>query len=61
MKLLNRLKFIFKYSISTDFVVWDFKNQQAIRFLKYEDAEKFVKEQAEYAPRIFVAVRRSHD
>lgn len=57
MTLLNRIKFAFKYDIESEYIVFDFKGQQAMRFLEYEDARKFSEEQVEYLPNVLIAIK----
>ena len=58
MKLIKRIKFAFKYDIEPEFIVFDQTTQQAVRFLKYEDAEKFTHKNIQYRPSVMVKVEQ---
>lgn len=57
MKLFKRLVFAWKYDFSQEFIVFDFKDQQAVRFLSYKDAREFSQKQIEYLPKVLMEVR----
>ena len=58
MKIIDRLKFIFTYDVELQFLVFDFKGQQGMTFMKYKDAKKFSDEQLEYRPKVMVEIRK---
>jgi hypothetical protein len=57
MKLLNRIKFVFKYDIEPEFIVYSIPDQLAMRFLNYEDAKAFSDKQIQYRPKIMVEIK----
>lgn len=61
MKLLNRIKFVFKYDIGSVFIVVPRGGAlSTVQFTDYDEAEKFCNEQPlQYGkPSILVAVRK---
>lgn len=59
MKLLKRLKFVFKYDIGQDFIIYSIPDKNAIQFIKYKDAKKFAESQIQYRPKILVSVEEN--
>lgn len=60
MRLLKRIRFALKYDFDSEFIVWSYKDQNAVLFLDYKDAAKFSEEQIQYRPKVMVAVRSTH-
>jgi len=60
MKLLQRIKFAFKYDFESEFIVIPIdEKMNACRFINYKDAYKYAHKQAPaYLPhQVFIAVR----
>ncbi len=62
MKLFKRLKFAWQYNFDPEFIIVPLGQNElgAVRYLNYDDAEKFVNEVPfdQMPPSIFVAVRK---
>jgi len=63
MKLLQRIKLAIKYDFSEEFIVIPFGDKdQMIRFLKYDDANQWIKDNTPpqfLRPSVMIAVRRT--
>ena len=56
VKLLQRIKYAFKYDFESDFIVYSIPDQSAMRFTNYEDARKFSDGQIQYRPKVMIAI-----
>lgn len=53
---IAKLKFIFKFDIDFEYIVFDFENQQAMRFTDYKEAYKLSCSQIQFDPSVMVSI-----